>query len=135
VLGGESRRPSVRSLRVLGFGEDRIEFEGTRTSWRTLLRHGNAPFLDWSYEDAAIFYRVYYRALEEVVHSSLQLIADKLSPAEQRRRQHQIEEGRAAEALLSQEARGTSRVAQPPTVHRDILASYQLQLFGAALGQ
>jgi hypothetical protein len=90
VLGGESRRPSVRSLRVLGFGEDRIQFEGTRSSWRTLLRHWNAHFLDWSYEDAAIFYRVYYRALEEVVHSSLQLIADKLSPAEQRRRQHQM---------------------------------------------
>ena len=99
MLGSERRRASVRSLRVLEFSEDRIQSEGTRTSWRKLLRHGNAQFLDWYYEDAAIFYSVYHRALDEVVHSSLQLIAGKLSPAEQRRREHQIEEGRAAEAL------------------------------------
>jgi len=100
LLGGDRRRPSVRSLAVLEFVEDQIRSEGTRPSWRELLRRWNAQFPNWSYEDAANFHRVYHRALGKVVHPSLRLIGGKLSPAEQRRRQHQIEEAKAAEALL-----------------------------------
>jgi len=100
LLGGDRRRPSVRTLAVLEFVEDQIRSEGTRLSWRKLLRRWNAQFPDWSYDDAANFHRVYHRALEKVVHPSLRLIGGKLSPAEQRRRQRQIEEGRETEALF-----------------------------------
>jgi hypothetical protein len=100
LLGGDRRRPSARSLAVLEFVEDQIQSEGERPSWRELLRRWNAQCPEWAYKDAANFYRVYHRALEKVAHPSVGLIRRKPSPAEQRRRQRQAEEARAAEARL-----------------------------------
>lgn len=103
LLGGDKRRPSTRSLRVLEFVEDQISSEGVRPSWRELLRRWNAQFPKEAYKGTgaeANFHRVYHRALEKVAHPDVRLIGRKLSPAEQRRRQRQAEEVRAAEARL-----------------------------------
>jgi hypothetical protein len=100
LLGGDRRRPSTRSLKVLEFVEDQIRSEGARPSWRELLRRWNAEFPKESFKDAANFHRVYHRALEKVAHPSLRLIGRKRSPTEQCRMQRQAEEARAAEARL-----------------------------------
>lgn len=103
LLGGDKRRPSTRSLRVLEFVEDQIRSEGARPSWRELLRRWNAQYPKEAYKGTgaeANFHRVYHRALEKVAHPEVRLIGRKLSPTEQRRRQRQAEEAKAAEARL-----------------------------------
>jgi hypothetical protein len=98
LLGGNKRRPSARSLAVLEFVEDQIQSEGERPSWRELLKRWNARFPESAYDDAANFHRVYHRALDKVAHPTVRLIGSQMSPAEQRRRQQQLEDIEAAKA-------------------------------------